>query len=215
MLPRWIFYHIEIKIKNGSWSFRHWWLIIQMVLNLWGCPWQSGHFPSVNSEKQSDNDGIRWTWAGRVERSFWWVWQGDPLEIPQTCWIADWHFPQDGSGTISTVELLHVLRAMGQNPSEDELNTIIMEIDIDGSGTIDFMEFVNLMREKITEVDIENDIREIIFLKHYYIYKGRRPNKKTSYSVTLSLLPLTPSLPRPKVTNLISDKVVFWKPPPS
>ena len=69
------------------------------------------------------------------------------------------------------MELLHVLRAMGQNPSEDELNTIIMEIDIDGSGTIDFMEFVNLMREKITEVDIENDIREIIFLKHYYIYK--------------------------------------------
>ena len=68
------------------------------------------------------------------------------------------------------MELLHVLRAMGQNPSEDELNTIIMEIDIDGSGTIDFMEFVNLMREKITEVDIENDIREIIFLKHYYIY---------------------------------------------
>ena len=49
---------------------------------------------------------------------------------------------------------------MGQNPSEDELNTIIMEIDIDGSGTIDFMEFVSLMREKITEVDIENDIRE-------------------------------------------------------
>ena len=71
------------------------------------------------------------------------------------------------------MELLHVLRAMGQNPSEDELNTIIMEIDIDGSGTIDFMEFVNLMREKITEVDIENDIREIIFLNHYYIYNSR------------------------------------------
>ena len=41
------------------------------------------------------------------------------------------------------MELLHVLRAMGQNPSEVELNTIIMEIDIDGSGTIDFMEFVS------------------------------------------------------------------------
>ena len=55
-----------------------------------------------------------------------------------------------------------MLRAMGQNPSEVELNTIIMEIDIDGSGTIDFMEFVNLMREKLTDVDIENDIREEI-----------------------------------------------------
>ena len=60
------------------------------------------------------------------------------------------------------MELLHVLRAMGQNPSEVELNTIIMEIDIDGSGTIDFMEFVNLMREKLNDVDIENDIREEI-----------------------------------------------------
>ena len=77
--------------------------------------------------------------------------------------LADCHGnPQDGSGTISTVELLHVLRAMGQNPSEVELNTIIMEIDIDGSGTIDFMEFVNLMREKLNDVDIENDIREEI-----------------------------------------------------
>ena len=72
--------------------------------------------------------------------------------------------PQDGSGTISTVELLHVLRAMGQNPSEVELNTIIMEIDIDGSGTIDFMEFVNLMKEKLNDVDIENDIREEVVL---------------------------------------------------
>ena len=67
---------------------------------------------------------------------------------------------QDSSGTISTVELLHVLRAMGQNPSEEELNGIIMEIDIDGSGTIDFDEFVSLMKDKALEVDVDNDIRE-------------------------------------------------------
>ena len=66
---------------------------------------------------------------------------------------------EDGSGTISTEELLHVLRAMGQNPSEEELNNTIMEIDIDGSGTIDFFEFVNLMKDKANEVDIDNDIR--------------------------------------------------------
>ena len=67
---------------------------------------------------------------------------------------------KDSSGTISTVELLHVLRAMGQNPSEEELNGIIMEIDIDGSGTIDFDEFVSLMKDKALEVDVDNDIRE-------------------------------------------------------
>ena len=58
------------------------------------------------------------------------------------------------------MELLHVLRAMGQNPSEEELNGIIMEIDIDGSGTVDFDEFVSLMKDKALEVDVDNDIRE-------------------------------------------------------
>ena len=67
---------------------------------------------------------------------------------------------KDSSGTISTVELLHVLRAMGQNPSEEELNGIIMEIDIDGSGTIDFEEFVSLMKDKALQVDVDSDIRE-------------------------------------------------------
>ena len=28
------------------------------------------------------------------------------------------------------------MRAMGQNPTEDELNTLIMEVDLDGNGTI-------------------------------------------------------------------------------
>ena len=30
------------------------------------------------------------------------------------------------------------MRAMGQNPTEDELLNLVMEVDIDGNGTIDF-----------------------------------------------------------------------------
>ena len=33
---------------------------------------------------------------------------------------------QDGSGTISTKELLGVMRSMGQNPTEDELNALVI-----------------------------------------------------------------------------------------
>ena len=40
---------------------------------------------------------------------------------------------QDGSGEISTKELLGVMGAMGQNPMEEELNTLVMEIDVDGN----------------------------------------------------------------------------------
>ena len=45
------------------------------------------------------------------------------------------------------------------------------------------------------------------------IAKGRRQNKKTSYRMTLSLLPLTPLPPNLIVTSLESDKVVFPRPP--
>ena len=67
---------------------------------------------------------------------------------------------QDHSGAISTDELLHVLRAMGQNPTEDELLNLVLEVDIDGNGTIEFDEFIHMMKKKANEVDEEADLRE-------------------------------------------------------
>ena len=32
------------------------------------------------------------------------------------------------------------MRAMGQNPTEDELNNLVMQVDLDGNGTIEFPE---------------------------------------------------------------------------
>merc|ERR1712027_286810 len=66
----------------------------------------------------------------------------------------------DGSGTISSEELLYVMRAMGQNPTEDELLNLVLEVDVDGNGTIDFPEFLNMMKTKAREVDEEADLRE-------------------------------------------------------
>ena len=44
------------------------------------------------------------------------------------------------------------MRAMGQNPTEDELLNLVMEVDLDGNGTIEFPEFLELMKQKATEV---------------------------------------------------------------
>jgi len=67
---------------------------------------------------------------------------------------------EDGSGTISTKELLSVMRSMGQNPTEDELLALVMEVDINGDGTIDFEEFLGMMKQKANEADQESDLRE-------------------------------------------------------
>ena len=81
------------------------------------------------------------------------------------CWIikyltADLSLWQDGSGSISTNELLHVMRAMGENPTEDDVLNLMMEADLDGSGTIEFPEFLELMKQKYGNMtDTEGDIK--------------------------------------------------------
>merc|ERR1719187_1351730 len=77
-------------------------------------------------------------------------------EFDKSCYA----WVQDHSGAISADELLGVLRAMGQNPTEDELLNLVLEVDIDGNGTIEFEEFINMMMKKANEVDEEADLRE-------------------------------------------------------
>lgn len=69
-------------------------------------------------------------------------------------------FDKDGSGTISTKELLGVMRSIGQNPTEDEIQDLIMESDLNGDGTIDFKEFLAMMRKKSSETDQTEELRQ-------------------------------------------------------
>lgn len=92
------------------------------------------------------------------------------------------YFDKDGSGSISSDELLQVMRAMGQNPTEDELLNLVMEVDIDGNGTIDFPEFLDMMKKKATEVDEEADLREAfkLFDRNRDGYIDRKELKKVT-----------------------------------
>ena len=73
---------------------------------------------------------------------------------------------QDGSGSISTKELLLVMRSIGQNPTEDEILELVMESDLNGDGTIDFDEFLEMMKKKSSETD-QTEVNEVE-IKPYY-----------------------------------------------
>ena len=61
----------------------------------------------------------------------------------------------------SLQELTALLRTMGQNPTDSEVNDMINEVDVDGSGVLDFQEFVTFVRRLTrNRGNPENELRE-------------------------------------------------------
>ncbi|KAJ8760747.1 hypothetical protein K2173_017887 [Erythroxylum novogranatense] len=68
---------------------------------------------------------------------------------------------KDGDGCITLEELGVALKSLGQHPTEDELQIMISEVDVDGNGTIEFGEFINLMERKMKESEAEEELTEV------------------------------------------------------
>ncbi|XP_058457376.1 calmodulin-beta-like [Malaya genurostris] len=69
-------------------------------------------------------------------------------------------FDKDGNGSITTAELGIVVRALGMNPSQAEIEQMIHEVDLDGSGTIELNEFLVLMARKLREDTTDQELRD-------------------------------------------------------
>jgi calmodulin len=63
-------------------------------------------------------------------------------------------------GTICTRDLGTVMRSLGQNPTDAELQDMINEVDADGQGMIDFPEFLSLQARKMKDTDTEEELIE-------------------------------------------------------
>ncbi|CAI9277924.1 unnamed protein product [Lactuca saligna] len=74
---------------------------------------------------------------------------------------------KDGYSCITTKELGTIMKLLGQNRTEVELQDIINELEVEGNGTIDFPEFLNLLIRKMNTqrgaifTEIKNDVNKI------------------------------------------------------
>uniref|UniRef100_A0A663EY28 EF-hand domain-containing protein n=1 Tax=Aquila chrysaetos chrysaetos TaxID=223781 RepID=A0A663EY28_AQUCH len=56
--------------------------------------------------------------------------------------------PQDRNGYISAAELWHVMTNLGEKLTDEEVDEMIREADIDGDGQVNYEEFVQMMTAK-------------------------------------------------------------------
>ncbi|KDO48936.1 hypothetical protein CISIN_1g031616mg [Citrus sinensis] len=67
---------------------------------------------------------------------------------------------KDGDGCITFEELASAIKSLDQNPTEEELRNMINEVDLDGNGTIEFLEFLKLMATKMKENEAQEELKE-------------------------------------------------------
>ena len=73
-------------------------------------------------------------------------------------------FDSDGSGTVEPAELKSAMQSLGFEAKNATLFHMISELDKDGSGAIDFDEFLDMMTSQMSDNDSKDDIRKIFIL---------------------------------------------------
>lgn len=160
-------FRLALKKKKGYCGFIE--LVTRTVFAFWATVCCQTHRPIVviisrdKGQVVSDNlDSLFWQAPGKCVSQQCWV---KTLILKSKRLFSEFKeafslFDKDGDGTITTKELGTVMRSLGQNPTEAELQDMINEVDADGNGTIDFPEFLTMMARKMKDTDSEEEIRE-------------------------------------------------------
>jgi len=63
-------------------------------------------------------------------------------------------------GSVDSSQVSSIMKSIGQNPSEAEIQDMVNQVDKDGTGSIDFPEFLMMMSIKSESENAEDEIRE-------------------------------------------------------
>merc|ERR1712243_519627 len=70
------------------------------------------------------------------------------------------HFDKTNCGMIPTKLLGQLLSFVGENPSDAEVQDLMIEVDTGSTGSFKFPNFLSMMLRKIDEINAEAEIRE-------------------------------------------------------
>jgi centrin-1 len=73
-------------------------------------------------------------------------------------------FDTDGSGTIDPRELKAAMQSLGFEAKNATIYQMVSDLDKDGSGAIDFDEFLDMMTARMSDKDTKEDISKVFRL---------------------------------------------------
>ncbi|KAK2365185.1 calmodulin [Trifolium repens] len=71
---------------------------------------------------------------------------------------------KNGDGCITIEELGTAIRSLDVNPTLEELQIMMNDVDTNGNGTIEFGEFLDFMARKMKEAQAEKELKEAFWV---------------------------------------------------
>jgi calmodulin len=112
-------------------------------------------------------------------------------------------FDKDGDGTITASELASVMHALGQKPTDDELQMMLNSVDSNQDGVVDFSEFLELMRNHFY-ADGEAPTAEAELLEAFRIFDRNGDGFITEEELRQALLNLGERLTGEQIRDMLS-----------
>jgi calmodulin len=109
-------------------------------------------------------------------------------------------FDKDGDGRVTVKELGTIMRALGHHPAAAELEVMVADVDTEGTQTVEFAEFLEMMAKQLQETGIEDDVKEA-----FAAFDKDKDGKITTAELIHILKNIGEPLPQEDIDEMIAE----------
>jgi len=113
-------------------------------------------------------------------------------------------YDKESKGEIPSSLLGTVMKNLGHNLKPDQLQEAIEAVDSDGSGWIDFDEFLALMTKKTKEAQDEQELREA-----FRVFDSKNKGQIETADLKVIFKALDPNMSDDEIDAIITENEIF------